>query len=141
HRQLIEAGPETAAAYLSSLGDILRAQKKPAKAVEAYRTAIELKPNAPTFRLLGLALRDQNNPAEANAAFDRAIELFGKAPDLTPAHRSSVIGSVLRDKGELDEAIVAFRKAFDSAPTHKPFIHDLLNALRARGRLAEATDV
>jgi tetratricopeptide (TPR) repeat protein len=142
HRQLIEAGPEHAATYLSSLGDILRAQKKPAKAVEAYGKAVELKPNDPGCRhRLGLALRDQKNLAEANAAFDRAIELYRKAPDLTPAARSSVIGSVMRDKGELDEAIVAFRKAFDSAPTHNPFIHDLLNALRARGRLAEATDV
>src|SRR5262249_25464831 len=153
-----DAKPEVAHAWWRAIGDVLRDQKRPAEAIDAYRKAeaayrqrieagsepfneweldgiinsiqlaggkpgevadvcrgaIKLMQNAPLLhRRLALALRDQNKPGEANAAFDRAIELYRQAPDLTPTGRYSLVGGVLRDKGDLDGAIAAFRKVLD----------------------------
>jgi tetratricopeptide (TPR) repeat protein/serine/threonine protein kinase len=143
YKLAVEALPERADSYFHAIGDIRRDQKKPAEAVGAYRKAIELKPDVPRHHHnLGLALRDQNRPAEANAAFDRAIELFRQAPNLTPGtQRYWNVGLVLRDKGDLDGAIAAFRKVRDIGPSSDLAIRELANALRARGRMDEALDV
>src|SRR5262249_30620719 len=137
----IEAIPKNAQLYFNIAG-ALRNEKKLDEALAFYRQAIKLKADDPDWhRALGHLLRDQKKLAEANAAFDRAIELYRKAPNMEPADRDAFIGAVLLDKGELDEAICALRKAFDSDPAPRNVRNDLIRALHARGRAANHLDV
>ena len=87
YRQAMDAIPEDAGKHWREIGDILRDQKKPVEAADAYhkaiaahRQAIEARPEE-AFRLLlaiGDILRDQGKPDEANAIYRQAIEAVPK---------------------------------------------------------------
>jgi tetratricopeptide (TPR) repeat protein len=82
------------------------------QAIEAFRKALELKPDLyEAWYNLGLAYR-------AKGEYDRAIEAYLKALELKPdAHEAwNDLGVAYGMKGEHDRAIEAFRKALELKP-------------------------
>ncbi len=70
---------------LSNMGTLYHERGDFARAVDAYRRAIEQRPNAaPTHRNLGDSLQRLGRPAEARAAYRRAAELAEAARVVNP---------------------------------------------------------
>jgi tetratricopeptide (TPR) repeat protein/serine/threonine protein kinase len=131
YREAIKARPEDAGSCWKGIVGILLSQGKPDEALAAYREAIKLNQDDPLLhRSLALALRKQNKLAEANAAFDRAVENYRKDSTLPAAHRYSIIAAVLREKGDMDETIAAYRQAIDAGPEHPGFLWVAIGDIR-----------
>ena len=83
------------------------------------------------WSLLGSVLAAQGD-LKAEQAYRRALQL---RPDHPETHYN--LGVFFLDSGRMDEAIACYRKALGLRP-FAPAHNNLANALRARGRLAEA---
>jgi tetratricopeptide (TPR) repeat protein len=119
-----------------NLGNALRTQRKPKEAIDAYRTAIQIKPDyAEAHTNLGIALHDQEKLEEAVAEYRTAIRL---KPDDVAAHGN--LGNALRAQGKLEEAIAEHRTAIRLKPDDAMAHNNLGNALHAQGKLEEAID-
>lgn len=85
------------------------------KSIEAYKKAIELKPDAPEYH---------NNYALVLAGekkFDEAQAELQKAATLDPANAGKYyynLGAVLVNTGQIDPAAAAFKKAIDAQPDY-----------------------
>lgn len=116
------------------LGNVLQAQKKPAEAAQAYRTAIALKPTyAPAHCNLGNSLMDLDQLAEAEAAYRKA---FALDPKLTRAQYNLGIALEYQDKPA--QAEKAYIKVLALEPQHAEAHCNLGNALKNQGRFAES---
>jgi tetratricopeptide (TPR) repeat protein len=96
------------------LGDAQRGAKKYAEAVESYKKALALKPNA-GFYLNGLA----EAYAKSGQA-DKAVQEYAAAAEADPAHAGTYYfneGAVFTNASKVDEAIAAFDKAIQIDPT------------------------
>jgi serine/threonine-protein kinase len=92
-----------------NLGALLAEQGKPAEAEEAYRQAIQCKPDlAEAHSNLGGTLLDQGKLAEAEAACRRAV---GPKPDYALAHCN--LGHVLRRQGRFADALAALKRGHE----------------------------
>lgn len=130
-RLVLRALPQNADAY-QVLGHALCDGGQPNGAIDAYRTALRLKPALPDIRNnLGMALRQANRLAEAEQELRQA----------PPEPQSLVnLSSVQKERGAFTEAEATLRQALRLAPNNPVlrYNHSLLMLLL--GRPAEAWD-
>jgi tetratricopeptide (TPR) repeat protein len=147
-REAIQARPSFLEAY-AALVDALKVRGKLDKVAAEYREAIRLNPDdaVASFNLGGL-LQAQGDFAGALAQYLKGSgELgkkqpgwhsFGTSPMWPIADVFLSCGNGLRDRGQLDEAIVAYKEAIQLKPGYGDNAYpDLLLALKARGKLNE----
>jgi len=134
YREAIRIKPDLAEAH-ASLGIALQNQGKLAEAIAEFREAIRLKPDlVGAHTNVGNALRKQGKPAEAVAAYREAIRL---KPDYAGAHNS--LGALLCEiQRDYDVGIAEFREAIRLKPDDGAAHNNLGNALKEKGKLAEA---
>jgi len=108
------------AAYFH-VGNELSALRRYEEAIQNYRAAIELDPNAAQARFnLALALREQG---QLPAAAEQLRALLERHPEAAEAQHA--LGVVLRDQGQADAALQALAEAVRLAPDRAPFLVDL----------------
>ena len=151
--------PNHAEAY-NTLGSILRAQRKVGESVAAFFKAVQLHPQfAEAHFNLAQALKENGKPAEAAAAYTRAVQLkpeLAKATSAAPpgasqesgvnkasppvgfADKEYERGNAFMAQGRSDEAVAAFARAVQLAPSFVEAHNNLGAALNASGRLDEA---
>jgi len=106
HRRAIELDPKLSFAH-RNLGTTLVALGRLDEAIASYRRALELDPrDGIALERLGIALRKQANPDAAIECFERALELNPLSGPITLN-----LGTCFVDKGDLELALVQFRKA------------------------------
>ena len=110
----------------SNLGALYHLRHDYNAAVDAYRRAIELRPNAAaTYRNLGDALLKLGNRVEALAAYQTAIKLA--EADLRVNPRDAVLiassGVYLAKAGQLVEAKARIARALQIAPNDNVVCH------------------
>jgi tetratricopeptide (TPR) repeat protein len=121
-------------AFHHNLGNILRAQNRPAEALTCYEHAIALAPGSvDTLYNLGNICHDLGRTERAIAFFERALRL---RPDAVELHNN--LGTALQSVGRLDEAIACYRRALALRPDTVQTLDNLAGALQARGQLDEA---
>ncbi|MEM7260552.1 MAG: tetratricopeptide repeat protein [Planctomycetota bacterium] len=103
-------------------------------AVDAYRNALRVAPDAETAFSLGNALYEQGDRIGARAEFERAIELD---PESVEAWNN--LGSLYVEDERYPEAIAAYRNALEVAPDYPDANYNLAEALLAVGDTAEAS--
>ena len=116
----------------NNLGLVLGKMGQLDEAITVCRQAISLKPNFPeAYNNLGNTLREKSN-------------WMRPSPRLSPNHRSSGpttlqaysnLGIALRDKGQLDEAVGAYRHAITLKPNYAEAYGNLGSALKDQGQL------
>ncbi|MGE4011007.1 MAG: tetratricopeptide repeat protein, partial [Alphaproteobacteria bacterium] len=146
YRNVIAAAPKLAQAY-SNLGTLYRDQNRLNEAIETYRAGIRAAPNFPALHYnIGFALLGQRKHEEARDAYGRAlalkpdwpqtyynlgiiaqetqqyaeaVEFYQQCLALDPNNRhcANNMGNSLMALGRVDDAIVAFGRAVDLAPT------------------------
>jgi tetratricopeptide (TPR) repeat protein/SAM-dependent methyltransferase len=115
--------------YRYNLGNALRSLGRMEAASQAYRTAIELRPDlVEGYNNLGNALRDLGRFEEACAAFGEAVRV---APGFADAHNN--LGNALRDLGRPVEAVAAYRAAVRLMPKSPEVYANLGRALTDAG--------
>ena len=117
-------------------GDLLFDKGRFPEAAEAYRKAVELKPDSPlAYRNWGLALAGQGKHAEA-------IERYRKAVELKPDYALAYLGwgAALGSQGKHAEAIEQYRKAAELKPDYVLAYHNWGLALANQGKHAEAIE-
>jgi tetratricopeptide (TPR) repeat protein len=102
--------------------------------VEAYRTALRIRPQFVEARdSLGRALKRYGEPGDARAEFDAALRL---APGYTQARRD--LGSLLLETDRTADAVAQFRTALQYHPDSSQARNDLAAALWRQGDSAGA---
>jgi len=152
----------------NNLGNVLLKAGEPAAAIEHYRAALKLRPDAAdTHHNLANALRRSGQPQEAITHYEQALRLNPRMPDThtalgialeeagradaAPAHFEQALrldpnyaeahnrlGIALARSGRLAEAIGHFENALRSNPTQPDVRNNLGNALRASGQIQES---
>jgi serine/threonine protein kinase/Flp pilus assembly protein TadD len=121
------------APLLSRIANLLENFGRPDQAIDAYRKATELGPNADTYANLGDMLRRWGKLKEALDSCHKAIKV-----DPQSSRAYTVMGNTLRQLNQLDEAVAACRKGIELAPDSGwPYVN-LAIALRDQGKLDEA---
>jgi tetratricopeptide (TPR) repeat protein len=124
-----------AGAY-NNMGTALQKQNRLEEAIEAYKKAIELRPDyAEANNNIGVALQAQNRPEEAIEAYKKAIEL---RPD--DANTYYNMGIALQAQNKLEEAIEAYKKAIVIMPDDANTYYNMGIALQAQNKLEEAIE-
>ncbi len=152
----------------NNLGNVLLKAGETAAAIDHYRTALRLRPDAAdTHHNLANALRRTGRPQEAIEHYEQALRLNPRMPDShtalgialeeagraaeAPAHYEQALrldptyadahnrlGIVLARSGKPEAAIARFESALRSDPSRTDIRNNLGNALRATGRIQEA---
>jgi tetratricopeptide (TPR) repeat protein len=105
--------PRHKGAALNLWGNLLRAQKKYAKAIVKYEEATKANSKlALPYNNWGIVLREEKKYPEAIAAYQKAIQLD---PDFAFPYNGW--GNVLKDEKRYDEAVLKYQKAIDLDPT------------------------
>jgi tetratricopeptide (TPR) repeat protein len=130
YRRALAVDPDHAEA-LGHLGDALLAQGSLDEASVQYGRYLKLRPNdAGAATNWGMTLLRLGR-------HDEAIEAFRKAADVDPRQTRN-LANALYDKGDIDQALVAARRAVAALPDD-PYAHDVLGrSLAAQGNFAEA---
>ena len=103
-------------------------------AIDAYRRAIETRPDFPeAHNNLGTALRQMQQVEAAIAAYRQGHRT---CPDFAEAHNN--LGLALLDADRSDQAIVHFRKAVAILPGYAQARNNLGNAFNRQGDLQTA---
>ncbi len=122
-RAFLAAHPDHARAW-AILGQAGNALKQNALAIEAYLTALRLRPgHLPWMHNLAVALRLAGRAGEA---LPLLRECDGRSPD--EARIRYNLGHCLQDLGQIDEAAAAYRQAISLAPTEAA-MHESLGRL------------
>ncbi len=130
--QAIALDPTDAAAHYN-LGQVLFASGKLDEAAVEYRRAIRLAPSyTRAHQRLSDVLRAQGNPEEI-AALRQVVALN---PTDAPARCN--LGTALRARGELEEAVAQLRKAIAIDPSFARAHNNLGETLAARGKWEDA---
>jgi tetratricopeptide (TPR) repeat protein len=129
-----DINPESASLHTLS-GDMLREKGDLAEAAEEYRKAIAVKPGFLTAHL-GLA-RVLNSDHNTDAA-EHEVQFVLKAnPDDPEANY--LMGEILVNRVNLDEALPFLIKALQVTPEERPYVHaDLSRIYEDRGELVPA---
>jgi tetratricopeptide (TPR) repeat protein len=134
-RQAIAVQPDSPEAY-SSLGNVLRNQKRLQDAEDAFRQAIAHKPEfAAAYYNLGLLFQAQKRLKEAEVAYRQAI---ARKPDYAEAYVN--LGTILRAQRRVHEAEAAYRQAIARKPDLAVAYYNLGIVLAGQRRLQEAED-
>ena len=103
-------------------------------AADALRRAVDLRPDNPFFgNLLALTLRDAGQLDSAEALLAEIVE---RHSDYAPAALN--LGNLRMRRGDLDGAIVAFRRAVAIEPDDVRHVANLGDALASAGKREEA---
>ena len=106
------------------------------QAIEAYHTAIVIKPDfAEAYTNLGNALQEQDNLDKAIAAYNKAVTI---KPDNFKAYYN--MGNALKEHGKLEKAITAYNKALSFKPDFAEAYNNMGIALKGQGKLEEAIE-
>jgi tetratricopeptide (TPR) repeat protein len=165
----LQRSPNSAAGQ-NAMGHVLTAAGMRDEAIAAVRRAIEIEPDAGSFRAhLGNLLRETGQFVEAEVQFRAAIagdpvdphyyvllahllrrsgrvtegaDLMVQAIELDPySHKLRIEHADFAEaRGELDVAVAALRHAIALAPEHAPAHHRLAYFLRRQGRVEQAID-
>jgi serine/threonine-protein kinase len=148
YREAIKVRPSFLEGY-AALVDALKVQGKLDKVTAEYREATRLNPDdaVASFNLGGL-LQAQGDFVGALAQYLKGSGELGKKQPGWNSYGTSPLwpiadvflscGNGLRDRRQLDEAIVAYKKAIQLKPGYGDNAYpDLLLALKARGKLDE----
>jgi adenylate cyclase len=104
------------------------------KAIEEFKTVIELHPNLPDgYSFLGLALLHSGKPEEAVTYLKKAIRLNPMEPDST-----AMLGAAYRTMGRYEESIQACKEGLLFRPRHEKMHICLAASYAALGREEEA---
>jgi len=120
--------------YLVTLGTVLRFQRRPQEAFEAFDKAAQLKPDAvELWRSRGDLLLELKRPAEALLSFQRVLQL-------NPQHWEAALksGVLLHEEGRLEEALSCFNLCDELQPNQAPTLRSRGRSLSVLGRLNEA---
>lgn len=131
-RQAIRLNPT--AAFLSSLGTILKDQGRLAEAADTLREAVAVdESQAQTHYNLANTLKALGRLDEAVAAYRRALAL-------RPAYANAAfnLGNTLLALRRPDEALDAYEVALGARPDYPECLQEKANALSALGRLEDA---
>ncbi|MDQ3754256.1 MAG: hypothetical protein M3371_05940, partial [Acidobacteriota bacterium] len=115
-------------AHLARAADA-KLHNKRARAIDEYRSALRLKDDPHTHKLLGLELAAEENYAEALAEL-RAAEQGGEPDALLPYQLATTLDAL----GRTDEAVAAYRKFLQSELCAQPLpdLRCVESRLRAR---------
>lgn len=115
------------------LGDAYRGDKKYPEAIDAYQTAIKLKPTGAYYNGLAEAYAKSGKTDEAIAAYDKAAQV-------EPANAAMYFfneGAVLTNTGKVEEANTAFDKSIAADPNRADAYYwkgvNLLNKATTKG--------
>ena len=111
----------------------LMSQGRIDEAIEHFRKALGIKPDANAYNNLGAALAQRKQFDEAVGQFLEAVKI---KPDYANAHYN--LGVALANRGRTDEAIAHFRAAVKIKPDYANAHYNLGCALASRGRIDEA---
>ena len=128
---------------LSNMGALYHERGDYAKAVEAYRRALEQRPNAAaTHRNLGDSLSRLGRATEAQAAFRRASELAEAARVVNPADVQNLasLAVYLQKVGDGDTARIRLEDALRRAPADPQVWHRAALVHAMAGRTDDALD-
>ena len=104
------------------------------KAIEEFKTVIELHPNLPAgHSFLGLALLHSGKPEEAVTYLKKAIRLNPMEPEST-----GMLGAAYRTMGRYEESIQACKENLLFRPRHEKMLINLAASYAALGREEEA---
>jgi protein O-GlcNAc transferase len=119
---------------VANLGAILRAQRRPAEALEVYAEALAIAPDAATV-LINCAnlLNDLHRWPQALEMAERAV---AAAPENALAHNA--LGNALAGAGRRDAAVESFRATLRLAPDYAAARLNMAKALLDLGRPDEA---
>ncbi len=129
-----EPEPATRAARLFDQAAALHRAGRLGDAVEAYRRAVQAKPDhIGALCNLGIALRQSGRVNDAIAAYRKALAVAPESADV-----QYNLGVVLSAVGQFDDAAEAFRHAIDLKPDFAQAHANLGNALQKAGRAEDA---
>jgi protein O-GlcNAc transferase len=127
YQRILEAAPDNAD-VLYFLSVVAHQQGQHEKSSELARRSLAILPHhARCYTILGLSLMASGAMDEAESSFLRAIEL-----DAT-ADRYSNLGSFWQQRGRLDDALEAYRRALALAPDDATVHRNLGNVYRSKG--------
>lgn len=122
------------ATIYSNLGGALRMCNRLGDAIDAYQSAVRIKPDfAHAHANLGKALLEVGRAEEAVEAHRRAIELHPKDADFY-----AFLGLALSDLSRYPESLAAFETALKLNPGNAVALDHLAATLRAMGRVGDA---
>lgn len=122
--------------FYYSLGNVFHVLGRLDEAVESFRKALKLTPEAVDVHLnLANTLRMQGKLDEAAESFRKALKL---APDRADAHFS--LGNTLKAQGKLSEAIESLRSTLKLNPDHAEAYNNLGSVFQALGKRDEAVE-
>lgn len=132
-RDTISKNPESWMAH-GNLAAELAVQGRSAEAIDRYREALRLKPDAPQVRVkLADLLEGTGQTDEAIAEYIAALKT---SPNYADAHNN--FGLLLANLGRTDEAQAHYRQALEANPDYVNAWNNLGNLLRGLGRAEEA---
>ncbi|PHX57425.1 glycosyl transferase family 2 [Tychonema bourrellyi FEM_GT703] len=110
------------------------AQGKMEQAISACKKALQIKPEAPLYKMLGNALQVGGKIDEAKTCYVRAIEIN---PNFAEAYAN--YGSICAQQEEWQEAISAYEKAIALKPDFAGAFRNYAKLLTQLGKSEEAT--
>ena len=122
------------AMVLGGIGDAARLANDPARAITAYRKALEVTPDEPALLVnMGLAYADRGDLALAVSAYQRTLSIKASQPVALVN-----LGIALERRGDVAGGADAFRRAIALDPTAPTGHLNLGTNLLREGRSAEA---
>lgn len=118
---------------LGNLGTCLQQQGKLEEAVQVYRQALAINPDARGHFNLATALRDQGKLDEAIASYQKALVIF---PNYVAAHNN--LGESLRDQGKMQEAVKSYQNALAIDPSNTEANFNIAQFLYDAGKFEQA---
>jgi len=114
-------------------------QGKPLEAIAIYEQIIKLDPNyAPAYSDLGRVLESQGWQELAIVQYIKALSLAPSS--YSPASHLS-LGMLLKNRGQITEAIACFQKAIGLNPSYKPAYQAWVETLIEQQKLDQAWEV
>ncbi len=129
--QAVELAPDSAAAH-NNLGNALKGLGQLAAAAASYQRAMELTPgNFNAHANLGSLLQDQDDLDGAVEHYLAALAITQRLP-VTALQLADIwnnLGTVMKDRSQIDDALNCLRQAISLAPIHLTAYSNLLYSL------------